>query len=566
MEFTKSLKSRIVPALFVIFLIIGVFIRIWKLDKVPIELFGDELDVGLQAYSVLTTGKDYLGNKLPILFHSFSEYRLPMQLYLDVPFIKLFGLNEIGVRSVSVLMGFLSLVLFYFLVKELFSGKLAIIATLFLMISPWHINFSRQANDAGILLPFIIGGTLFFIKGLKNYRYLYLSAIFFSLSVYAYAIATLFTPLFVIALMVIFRKEIIKYSYHKLFFVGLVGIIILIPYLNFTLKGLTRERFSYISAISEDRLISEVVDKRRWSQSLQTRFFYNKKTVAIEIVMKNYLRAISPTFLFSEGDPNMRQGIEGFGQMYHYEIVLVFLGIVFALTKLSKNEQKKNYLLAILFWLLFAPIPSALTRDGGYHSSRLILTLPPLIIISAMGFKVLINTMWNKKGRILLVIFIGVMLLDISRFLHRYFVIWPNESWRFWQSGYKTTLSYVKQVDGDYEKILFNNTYEPMLPRFLFYYNYDMGLFQKQFQGDKHIENKVKGIDGFSLGNKYYFGELKKPLEDLADERSLVVASGANDVTNPLIFKEGNLKLLNVVNSPTKIPIFYIFTSNFTSN
>jgi len=55
-------------------------------------------------------------------------------------------------------------------------------------------------------------------------------------------------------------------------------------------------------------------------------------------------------------------------------------------------------------------------------------------------------------------------------------------------------------------------------------------------------------------------------LEDLADERSLVVASGANDVTNPLIFKEGNLKLLNVVNSPTKIPIFYIFTSNFTSN
>jgi len=565
-EFTKSLKSRIVPALFVIFLIIGVFIRIWKLDKVPIELFGDELDVGLQAYSVLTTGKDYLGNKLPILFHSFSEYRLPMQLYLDVPFIKLFGLNEIGVRSVSVLMGFLSLVLFYFLVKELFSGKLAIIATLFLMISPWHINFSRQANDAGILLPFIIGGTLFFIKGLKNYRYLYLSAIFFSLSVYAYAIATLFTPLFVIALMVIFRKEIIKYSYHKLFFVGLVGIIILIPYLNFTLKGLTRERFSYISAISEDRLISEVVDKRRWSQSLQTRFFYNKKTVAIEIVMKNYLRAISPTFLFSEGDPNMRQGIEGFGQMYHYEIVLVFLGIVFALTKLSKNEQKKNYLLAILFWLLFAPIPSALTRDGGYHSSRLILTLPPLIIISAMGFKVLINTMWNKKGRILLVIFIGVMLLDISRFLHRYFVIWPNESWRFWQSGYKTTLSYVKQVDGDYEKILFNNTYEPMLPRFLFYYNYDMGLFQKQFQGDKHIENIVKGIDGFSLGNKYYFGELKKPLEDLADERSLVVASGANDVTNPLIFKEGNLKLLNVVNSPTKIPIFYIFTSNFTSN
>src|SRR3990167_10845377 len=223
----QILKKHLLIFAALIFLA-AIFLRFWQIDKVPVSLFGDEIDVGLQASSIAQTGRDYFGNRLPILFHSFSEYRLPMQLYLDVPFIKLFGLNEIGVRSVSVLMGFLSLVLFYFLVKELFSGKLAIIATLFLMISPWHINFSRQANDAGILLPFIIGGTLFFIKGLKNYRYLYLSAIFFSLSLYAYAIATLFTPLFVIALMVIFRKEIIKYSYNKLFFVGLVGIIILI--------------------------------------------------------------------------------------------------------------------------------------------------------------------------------------------------------------------------------------------------------------------------------------------------------------------------------------------------
>src|SRR3989344_39379 len=104
-------------------LILSIFFRVWKLNIVPIELFGDELDVGLQAYSILTTGNDYLGNRLPVMFHSFSEYRYPMQLYMDVPFIFIFGLNQIGVRAVPVLMGLLTLVLTFLLLKHLFNKK-----------------------------------------------------------------------------------------------------------------------------------------------------------------------------------------------------------------------------------------------------------------------------------------------------------------------------------------------------------------------------------------------------------------------------------------------------------
>src|SRR3989344_5374942 len=114
-------------------LVIGIFLRVWQVGKIPISLFGDEIDVGLQANSILTTGKDYLGNRMPVLFHSFSEYRLPLQLYLDVPFVKLFGLNEVGVRAVSVLFGFLSLIFFYLLIKEFSNKKLATVATLFML-------------------------------------------------------------------------------------------------------------------------------------------------------------------------------------------------------------------------------------------------------------------------------------------------------------------------------------------------------------------------------------------------------------------------------------------------
>src|SRR3990172_9749552 len=110
---------------------IGAFLRLWQLRGVPISLFGDELDVGLQANSILTTGKDYCGSKFPVMFHSFAEYRLPMELYLAAPFIKAFGLNELGVRGPAVLMGLLSILSFYFLAKELLGKRIAVISSLF---------------------------------------------------------------------------------------------------------------------------------------------------------------------------------------------------------------------------------------------------------------------------------------------------------------------------------------------------------------------------------------------------------------------------------------------------
>ena len=555
------MRNKIGLVIFLFFVVVGVFFRLWRLDRAPISLFGDEIDVGLQGYSILTTGRDYLGNSLPIMFHSFSEYRLPMQLYIVVPFVKLFGLNEIGVRGPAVLSGLLSLIIFYFLVKELCNKKIAAIATVFLTFSPWHFNFSRQANDAGILLPFVLAGTLFFVKGLKKYKYLFLSAIFFALSFYTYAIAAVFTPVFVLPLTIIYLKEIFRYGFKKLSLVVLLGFVVFLPYLVFTLRGVTKERFSVISVSSGLSVFQEVVDKRRWSDSILTRVLYNTKTISIDRAVNNYLMSFSSTFLFSLGDPNMRQGIEGFGQMYCFEILFLFAGIAYAFFTDSKNS-KKNYL-AILCWMLVAPIPSSLTKDGGYHAARLILMLPPLVLFSSIGFEYISSKLMVKKGLIGKVVFVGFilfMLFDYVKFMHRYFVVWPNESWRFWHYGYKDTLRYVKDQEQNYSRVVFNSTYEPMLPRFLFYYQYDMNKFQKEFMDDKFTNNVIARVNGFKLGEKYIFGELVKPIEDLSDKSTLVVASAERDITDPTIFGGSRLKLLYNNFSPTGVPIFYVFT------
>jgi 4-amino-4-deoxy-L-arabinose transferase-like glycosyltransferase len=168
-ELSKTFK-RYEILLLAFLLIFGLFLRIWKIDRAPIELFGDEIDAGIQAYSILKTGKDIFSNSYPIIFHSFSEYRLPVQIYSMVATIWIFGLNEVGVRFASVFFGLLSIIAIYLVTRELISKKIAFIAAFFLSISPWHLQFSRQANDSGFLLPFVLFGLWFFIKGLKKDR------------------------------------------------------------------------------------------------------------------------------------------------------------------------------------------------------------------------------------------------------------------------------------------------------------------------------------------------------------------------------------------------------------
>jgi hypothetical protein len=86
-----------------------------------------------------------------------------------------------------------------------------------------------------------------------------------------------------------------------------------------------------------------------------------------------------------------------------------------------------------------------------------------------------------------------------------------------------------------------------------------MALFQKEFEKDTFDKDIVPGMDGFKLGQKYYFGDLKKPMENLADPNILVVASAEKDATNPEIFNGRGLNLIKTTYAPDGIPIFYVF-------
>lgn len=532
-------------------------LRVYQLDRVPPALFGDELDVGYQAYSLLKTGQDLYGNSWSTLLHSLSEYRAPLFIYSDIPFVAIFGLNEWGVRLVAAFWGILGVLGIYLLVRKLFNQRLGLLSAFFLAMSPMSIHYSRASFEVTMLVAFLIFGTYFFLKGLENRGYLVAAAAIFGLTPYIYSTAVVFLPIFFLIISLIFSKR-IKANKANFSLLLVILLVVLIPYMFQIISGTAGNRFSLISIFSNKDLKEKVTLLQQREQlplELQ-RFFHNKPTVILQNFSMNYLRAFSPEFLFLQGDPNFRHSVHEMGEMYSYEIVLLLLGFWVVLKFGVKWEVKW----LILGWLLISPIPASLTYDGGFHATRDFLMLPPLVILISLGANSLWENSRKQKTKYLSLVLVILAVFNFTFFLHRYFIDYPYESWRAWHYGFKEAMQYVAKEGENYEKIFINNTYEPSLIRFLFWMKYDPDKFHKEFQGEKPQVNITEGFDGFSLENKFYFGKLNGPFEEVINDNTLFLASALDDITNPGTLNDKRIKLLDTIYAPSGEPIFYLIT------
>ncbi|MBU1031655.1 glycosyltransferase family 39 protein, partial [Patescibacteria group bacterium] len=143
----RELDKIIAKYIFVILLaltMLGGFLRFYKITENPISLSIDEVSFGYNAFSILKTGRDEYGKFFPLTFKSTGDYKNPVPIYLMVPSIALFGLNEFGIRFPTALIATLTIPIFFLLFMEISgSFKISLVATALLTISPWHIYYSR---------------------------------------------------------------------------------------------------------------------------------------------------------------------------------------------------------------------------------------------------------------------------------------------------------------------------------------------------------------------------------------------------------------------------------------
>ncbi len=554
LDFTMLRKNIVL----ILVLILAIFLRFYQLDY--LELFGDEIDAGYQAYSLLETGRDYKGHFLPLYAQSFSEWRAPMMMYFMTPFIKIFGLNEWGVRGFSAFFGVLSLLGIYLLLIKIGVDKKLSLMTLFLTaILPWHIQYSRSGFEVTLMSSFIIWGLYFLIEYLnKNQIYkLLLSALLLSLSFYTYNTSNIYVPLLIL-LVFGSRKLITKEKIFKPAFKLLIIMFFLsLPILSQVFFGQASERFKKVSLFNDDNLISEVINYRQQqNNSFSSKIFYNRYVLSAKKIGANYFNSFSSDFLFGMGDVTFRHSLHRVGNLFWVYLIFLITGFVCFIKKKKKSFAD----FFMLGFLVVSPIPSSLTSDGAYHATRLFLMIFPLCYFAAVGF----NKIFEYK-KIIGIILAFVLFFEFSYFQSYYWNSYKLDSWRWWQSGYKEMVNSVIDIEDDYQKVLIENTYEPALPRFLFWSQYNP---RKVFSlNDNKSAEIIDGFEGFCLDNKFCFVNYGDNIFDLKNmtEGNLYVINHSLNVGGDWDWSKNppeGIKVLKTIKNPMGENLFYLVTKS----
>ncbi|MFA6888678.1 MAG: glycosyltransferase family 39 protein [Candidatus Woesearchaeota archaeon] len=163
-------------------------------------------------------------------YDSFSTH--PNYLFfLSLAFMfKVFGAGIISGRMLSVVSGFLLMILIYFITKEIMGKRKGIIAVYILLFNPLFILFARMIRPEMLTTLLCFLGLFLVIKGLNNNNNL-----FFILSGFCGALAGLvhingFFFLGAIFIFIVFKKN-LKYIFYFLIGASLV----IIPYVAFLL-------------------------------------------------------------------------------------------------------------------------------------------------------------------------------------------------------------------------------------------------------------------------------------------------------------------------------------------
>ncbi|OGH11593.1 MAG: hypothetical protein A3B38_02165 [Candidatus Levybacteria bacterium RIFCSPLOWO2_01_FULL_36_13] len=506
-------------------LILAGVLRIWQLGDIPPSPDWDEAALAYNAYSIIQTGKDEYGKFLPVVLRSFDDYKPALYTYLTIPSVLIFGLNTFAVRFPSAIFGIISVIAVYFLVKELLRTSLeignwkleitALISAMLMAISPWSLQFSRVGFEANVGAVLNILTVLFFIKGLQKPKFLMLAASFAAFSIYAYQSEKVFTPLLVLALILIYRKKLFSISKKYLSSSFLLGLLLVFPmvfYIFTNSAALLRVTgtsiFSYQTELLKNNIQRLEEDKAR-NDKLGL-ILDNRRIVYAKTMVSGYISHFDPNWLFLKGDI-ARHHAPNMGMLYLFELPLILIGIYFLL--FGKIDVKTK--LILFSWVLLAPLPASVTTEVP-HAVRTLNFLPTWQIIAALGaLNLLIWSKGKDLRKIPYLLFTGAFALlamfNFMFYLNQYFAQQNYYSSFYWQYGYKEAVDIAMALDTKYDKIIVSDD-QPMDKSymfFLFYLKYPPEQYQKIGQ------NSAGGYAAHHSFGKYEF----RPIDWSSDSK-----------------------------------------------
>lgn len=363
--------SRTVRALLLAILVGAALLRTIRLKDLPAGLFCDEAAFGYNAWAILHHGIDENGTRLPLFLWSFTGYKNPVYLYAAMVPIGLLGLDEFSLRLTSAIFGVATIFALFLVGRRLAGTRAGLAAAFLLTVCPWHIHFSRIAFELiSFPLLFLIGFAylLRFAKGERT-----LPAAFFFLGgcLYAYAVAKLFVPLFLIGFGLAYLPTVWRRRKEWLVAVPVL-LLTVAPVVVFDI--IHRERgnayFRNTSILVPGRPVRDVL--RQFAH--------------------NYAAFFSPRFLFQQGDEIIRHAVRGHGELYPFFAPLLVIGLLVLLLRRDRPSK------LLLVWLALYPVGASLMNEIP-SASRGFIGAAAFCLVAAVGFAAALDLAGRARGR-----------------------------------------------------------------------------------------------------------------------------------------------------------------------
>ncbi|NCN87781.1 MAG: hypothetical protein GW941_02705 [Candidatus Pacebacteria bacterium] len=539
-------KKIIVYLCLSLIIILTTSLRLFNLENLPGAFFTDEAALGYNAWSLVTTLKDEYGKFLPLTLRSFDDYKPAIYSYLAIPFVSILGLTQTSSRMPAAISGILLVITIFFLIRKITkNNSLSLLSSLVLAITPWHIEISRTAIEAGVSLFLTTLSITIYKK--DNKLKTILSLVLLVLSLWTYHSARLVAPLIILSA-IFFR--VIRVSRIYTFSVSLIFIFGI--FLSLTAS---QSRFGQISIFSdlESQLIREEGIREDGglipTSIIETRINHNKLLSISQSFAKSYIKNTSLDYLFLGGAQPPRVTIPETGQFLLIFLPFFLFGLAISIRVIDKPINKW-----LIFWLIIAPIPASLTTAEIPNTYRTIFLLPVISILIALGLYTSYKLTKKYLGKIS---FFFAFLITIAISLnfykawHQYRVHQQvHQPWHR-QYGYKDLIKYLNSIE-DLAKVTITNRENEPYMMYLFYNKIEPSSYQSQPEkrlGHLEIDS---GKDTWTLFN-YTFTEEACP-SNLDDNNINNYYVGVGTCEIPLGFES-----VNTINFLDNNPEFQIY-------
>ncbi len=476
-----------------IIMVMAACLRLIGLSAYPDGTYTDEAYGAYNAWGMLTEGIDDRGYSFPVYFVAWGSGMSALYLYLGMFMFKLFGVSILAYRIPQAFFGIVSILALYYICKELFNQRFALLAALALTVTPWHIMMCRFGLDANLAPSFFLLSLLFLVWGLqKKEIYLIPAAVLFGLTLYCYALTWLMIPLFFVLCLFLGWKWIPK-SKTTLVFVVILGVMALPLFL--------------FLAVNFD-LIPEI----------KTAFFSVPKltgfrggelaTTNIKDGIRDFIRIV----LLNQRDNSVVFDVPTTGVYYYFIAPFVVLGVIYHTVRLIKGFKngKNDLSFVFLAWLISAAVISIVNQNLTIIHINMVHI--PVILYGAYGMYGLAELLKSKAIPCLCACFYLISLLVFGDF-------YLSDSFADFRSEeHYTVLEMAKEVAGEDGIVTFFGGSLYKFPNL---------LWQEKHNIRDYAENAVYNDDLFFAElleyKNYRYLENTATMEDVATEGVYII-------------------------------------------